>query len=276
MLRHPCFDEKAHRVVGRLHLPVAPKCNIQCAYCDRRYPCVSENRPGVAYRIISPQEAPGYVARALTLEPRIEVIGIAGPGDALANEETFEALSLVRQNFTELKFCVSTNGLLLKERLPDLISLGVKFLTVTVNAVTLETASKIYLWVRYQGEKRIGLEAVEILLACQQEGIREAAEAGIRVKINTVLIPGINDTEVVEIARLARENGAKLMNIIPLIPLGRFHNRRPPTGAELRLARARAARFMPQFLSCRRCRADAFGVPAEGDPLTSTLWAAIA
>ncbi|QJA06055.1 radical SAM protein [Thermosulfurimonas marina] len=274
MIRHPCFDETAHRTVGRLHLPVAPRCNVQCAYCDRRYPCVSENRPGTARRVIPPEEAPDYVEMALTLEPRIEVIGVAGPGDPLANEETFRALSRVREAFPRLKFCVSTNGLLLKEKLPDLVSLGVQFLTVTVNAATLETASKFYLWVRYQGKKLTGKEAAEAILSCQMEGLREAAKAGIRIKVNTVLVPGINDAEVGEIARRVWETGAHLMNIIPLIPLGRFRDRRPPTEAELRWARRLASRFMPQFLSCRRCRADAAGVPGEGDSLQTILWAA--
>ncbi len=274
MIRHPCFDEKAHRVVGRLHLPVAPRCNVQCAYCDRRYPCVNENRPGTACRLISPEEAPEYVAMALTLEPRIEVIGVAGPGEPLANEETFQALSRVRESFPGLRFCLSTNGLLLKERLPDLISLGVQFLTVTVNAATLETASKFYLWVRYQGKKLTGEEAAEALLSSQMEGLRAAARLGIRVKVNTVLVPGINDAEVGEIARRVWEAGAHLMNIIPLLPLGRFHGRRPPTEIELSWARRLASRFMPQFLSCRRCRADAAGIPGEGDSLQTILWAA--
>jgi len=105
MLRHPCFDERAHRVVGRLHLPVAPRCNIKCAYCERKVGCVNERRPGVSTTIISPSEVVTYVERALAFEPRIEVVGIAGPGDALANEETFLALAEVKKHFPELKIC---------------------------------------------------------------------------------------------------------------------------------------------------------------------------
>ncbi|MBX6423087.1 radical SAM protein [Thermosulfurimonas sp. F29] len=275
MIRHPCFDEEAHRLVGRLHLPVAPRCNVRCAYCDRRYACVSENRPGASRRVISPEEAPAYVETVLTLEPRIEVVGVAGPGDPLANEETFEALSRVRESFPQLKFCVSTNGLLLKEKLADLVYLGVRFLTVTVNAATPETAEKVYLWVRYRGKRLSGREASEFLLSRQLEGIAAAAEAGLRVKVNTVLVPGINDVEVAEIARRVWEAGAHLMNIIPLIPLAHFRHRRPPTETELRWARRLASRFMPQFLSCRRCRADAAGVPGEGDLPQAAFCAAL-
>ncbi|MDT3428316.1 MoaA/NifB/PqqE/SkfB family radical SAM enzyme, partial [Paenibacillus forsythiae] len=31
--RHPCYSEEAHRFFARMHIPVAPACNIQCNYC---------------------------------------------------------------------------------------------------------------------------------------------------------------------------------------------------------------------------------------------------
>ncbi len=259
MLRHPCFDEKAHRLVGRVHLPVAPRCNVLCAYCDRRYPCVNENRPGLARQIIAPEEAVSYVAWALSLEPRIEVVGVAGPGDPLANEETFLALERLRRAYPELKFCLSTNGLLLEERLPQLLELGVEFVTVTVNACSEETAAKLYLSVRYQGQKR----SPAFLLEKQRRGLQAASQAGLTLKLNMVLVPGINAHEVEGVARLAAESGVRIMNLIPLIPLGRLASHRPPSTKELRRARSVAARFVPQFLSCKRCRADALGVPGE-------------
>ena len=90
ILEHPCFQEKCHGQFGRIHLPVAPKCTIQCAFCDRKYDCVNESRPGVASKIITPKEALERTAQALQKEPRIRVAGIAGPGDPLVNRETFE------------------------------------------------------------------------------------------------------------------------------------------------------------------------------------------
>ncbi len=44
---HPCYNKAASANWGRLHLPVAPNCNIQCNYCNRKYDCANENRPGV-------------------------------------------------------------------------------------------------------------------------------------------------------------------------------------------------------------------------------------
>jgi|UPI0005CBE6CF nitrogen fixation protein NifB len=43
---HQCFSEQAHFAFGRIHIPVAPLCNIKCNYCSRKYDCAHENRPG--------------------------------------------------------------------------------------------------------------------------------------------------------------------------------------------------------------------------------------
>ncbi|WP_457755495.1 radical SAM protein [Thermodesulfatator indicus] len=264
MLRHPCFDHKAHRVVGRLHLPVAPRCNIKCAYCEQGIGCVNESRPGVAGEVILPEEAISYVERALSFEPRLEVIGIAGPGDALANEETFVALKAVKDRFPELKICLSTNGLALPESLPRMLEVGVEFVSVTVNFISPEVGAKLVRWVKAQDLLK-GEEAAYFLTTKQLEGITLAAQAGLRVKVNTVLVPEVNEKEIPLIAKEVAQAGASLMNIIPLIPLGEFSNHRAPTQKELNRARAKAAKYIPQFLVCKRCRADAVGVPGLAD-----------
>jgi len=54
---HPCFSKEAHHKFGRIHLPVAPACNIQCRYCIREYDCANESRPGITSRVLKPHEA---------------------------------------------------------------------------------------------------------------------------------------------------------------------------------------------------------------------------
>lgn len=92
---HPCYSEKASHTFGRAHLPVAPKCNIQCNYCVRKFDCVNESRPGVTSEVLDPQKAFEKVRDIINEYPYIKVIGIAGPGDPLDNEETFETFRLV-------------------------------------------------------------------------------------------------------------------------------------------------------------------------------------
>lgn len=274
--RHPCFSKAAHNRFGRVHLPVAPACNINCKYCERKYDCANESRPGVTSRVFSPEEALERVRTLVGRNERLSVIGIAGPGDPLANEATFEALGAIHREFPELVLCVSTNGLYLPERVYDLVRAGVSSLTVTINAVSFETAEKIYSWVRYGGERYRGEEAARLLLINQWAGLRAAVHEGLLVKVNSVFIPGVNDAELPEIARFAGERGAHLMNILPLIPQAEFAYLRRPSHDEMKSMRAGCGRYIPQMTHCRQCRADAFGALGEdGDMELETLHARI-
>ncbi|MCP2238971.1 hypothetical protein [Thermoanaerobacterium thermosaccharolyticum] len=69
---HPCFNPDAALYHGRIHLPVAPKCNIKCKYCDRKTGCVNENRPGVTTKVMDPYEAILYAKKMVNLLHPIE------------------------------------------------------------------------------------------------------------------------------------------------------------------------------------------------------------
>lgn len=106
---HPCFGGHKKNV-GRIHLPVSPGCNIACRFCDRVLNDVEE-RPGVASKIISPEESLGILEKALRLCPDITVAGIAGPGDPLASEYALRTFRLIKVKYPSLIKCMSTNGL---------------------------------------------------------------------------------------------------------------------------------------------------------------------
>jgi len=125
-LAHPCFDEEAKHTNARVHLAVAPKCNIQCNYCNRKYDCVNESRPGVTSSILTPGQAAGYLRELDTRLDNLAVVGIAGPGDPFANpEETLETMRRVKADFPEKIFCLSTNGLDLEPYIDEIAELGV-------------------------------------------------------------------------------------------------------------------------------------------------------
>lgn len=258
---HPCFGESgAYHKFGRIHLPVAPGCNIQCKYCVRKHDCANENRPGVTSRVINPQEAVNRVRDSLAKEPRINVAAVAGPGEALANPATFETLRLVNQEFPYLIKCMSTNGLLLPDSLDLLLEAGVSHLTITINAVDSSIGKQIYSWVRFKGRRLFGEAAFRVLSANQLEGLRAAVRQGITVKVNSVLIPGINDEHLVEVAQSVAEGGAYIMNIMKLIPQGEFSDRKAPSHHELFKVQRQCESFIQQFRGCRHCRADAVGM----------------
>jgi nitrogen fixation protein NifB len=263
---HPCYSLQAHMRYARIHLPVCRGCNLGCNYCERLIggPSYHSYRPAVCDRVISPPEAISLIEQ-YTPREELKVAGIAGPGEPLFDQATFQTLRLVGLTFPDLILCLSTNGLLLPDYARVLAEMKVSTLTVTVNTLEERTARKIYSHVLMEGNKLTGARAAQTIVARQIAGVQEASDAGIRVKINTVLIPGVNDKEIGSIARASREAGASIQNIVPLIPLGRFRDRKPASCEDLIRAREAGMPFIDQFTWCRQCRADSAGVPGLGD-----------
>lgn len=276
--RHPCFSQGAHGRAGRLHLPVSPSCNIRCRFCTRGL-SASARRPGVAGRVIAPGEAGALVDKALALCPELAVVGVAGPGDALATDHALAALAGVHRAHPELLLCLSTNGLRLTERVDELVEAGVATVTVTVNSLDPAAQARLCRSISLRlpgqpGERLVPGEAgARLLIAAQIAGIEAAVAAGLVVKVNTVLVPGVNDAGIAALAGRAALAGASLMNVIPLIARSGAADLRPPTCDELKAARAAAERHLPVFRHCRQCRADAFGVPGRDDDLGARLFA---
>jgi nitrogen fixation protein NifB len=259
---HPCFGGN-HHGNGRMHLAVAPRCNIKCGYCTRRHDCANESRPGVTSRLLTPVEALDKVREVMAsdlLGPMIKVIGIAGPGDPLANEETFTTFRMIDEEFPHLIKCLSTNGLLLPDKIDELEELGLHSLTITLNTLDPSIGARIYSHVMRGGRRYGGEEAARILIANQLEGLRRAAGYGMTVKVNTVYIPGVNETQIALVAEKVKELGASVMNVMPLIPQADFAGVAPPTAEELAAVQAANERIIGQFRHCRQCRADAVGL----------------
>jgi nitrogen fixation protein NifB len=261
MNQHPCFNDWAHDRVGRIHLPVAPRCNIQCNFCEHRM-CADIQHPGWAAKLLSPDEAVSMIQSVVDERQAYDfVVGIAGPGDALANEQTFQTLALIHSNYPQIVTCLCTNGLLLEDKLEAMTGAGVRALTVTVNAPDSSVGKNIYSWAKYRGTIYREEEAAALIIEKQFNGIRKAITAGFSLKVNTVLIPGVNDEHMTELALRLRETGVDLMNIMPLIPSGKMKNLRAPTCDELRNTRQDCEEIIPQFYRCEQCRADVVYLP---------------
>lgn len=264
--RHPCYSFTAggHQRSGRLHVPVSPACNIRCRFCRREFNRM-EQRPGVARRLVAPSEAVGIVERALTLCPAIRVIGIAGPGDTLATGHAIRTFALVHARFPDLVNCLSTNGLLLEEKSEQLVEAGVRTVTVTVNAVHPSILERICRGIVLRGERLKGIAAAKALIANQLRGIRRVTRLGAVVKVNTVLIPGVNEEHIGTVAAAVAAAGASLINVIPLIPAHELAHIPAPDFIQVHDARAAAEKHLTVFTHCHRCRADACGIPGETD-----------
>jgi nitrogen fixation protein NifB len=275
---HPCFNDKARHTFGRVHLPVAPGCNIQCNFCNRKFDCVNESRPGVSSGLLTPVQAMAYLEEVFRRKRNIAVVGIAGPGDPFANpEQTMETMRLVRERYPEMLLCLATNGLNAAAYLDGMAELHVSHVTVTVNAVDPEVAARIYAWVREGKRIRGPREGAEILLFRQLEVIRGLKARGITTKVNTIVIPGVNDSHVNEVARRMAELGVDILNIVPYYRNdgANFAHIPEPSAELIRDLRAKAGAFLPMMHHCTRCRADAVGLLGEGisSEMTSVLQA---
>jgi nitrogen fixation protein NifB len=263
LTQHPCFNSEARHTTGRIHLPVAPKCNIQCNYCDRKFDCMNESRPGVTSAVLAPRQALAYLGKVLERVPQLKVVGIAGPGDPFASpDETMETLRLVRENYPDMLLCVASNGLNAAPYAEELAKLQVSHVTITVNTVDPAIGAKIYSWVRDRKTIYRGEAAARLLLERQLASIKALKAAGVTLKINTILVPGVNDDHVAVVAEEMRALGADVMNCIPLYPVAGtpFGEIDELSLGQVKQIRGRVSEIIPQMEHCSRCRADAVGL----------------
>jgi nitrogen fixation protein NifB len=263
LTQHPCFNSDARHTTGRIHLPVAPQCNIQCNYCDRKFDCMNESRPGVTSAVLAPKQALAYLDKVLLRVPQLKVVGIAGPGDPFATpDETLETLRLVREKYPEMLLCVASNGLNTAPYAEDLARLQVSHVTITVNTIDPLIGAKFYSWVRDRKKIYRGEEGARVLLERQLASIHALKAAGVTLKINTILVPGINDHHVEVVAEEMRSLGANVMNCIPLFPVANtpFADKEELPLSEVKKIREHVAEIIPQMEHCTRCRADAVGL----------------
>ena len=278
---HPCYSEQAHRHFARLHLAVAPKCNIQCHYCNRKHDCANESRPGVVSELLTPDQAVQKTLAVGAAIPHLAVVGIAGPGDPLANPEVvFQVFRALTEKAPDLTLCLSTNGLALPDHIDELCQHHVGHVTITINCIDPNVGAQIYPWIVWRGRRLRGREAAEVLITRQLQGLDLLVKRGVLVKINSVLIPGVNDQHLVEVNRVVKAKGAFLHNIMPLISRpehGAYYGKtgqREPTDAELAALRDICADEDGEtgvMKHCQQCRADAVGLLGQDRGAEFTL-----
>ncbi|MEH6773205.1 MAG: nitrogenase cofactor biosynthesis protein NifB [Cereibacter changlensis] len=267
---HPCYSEEAHHYFARMHVAVAPACNIQCNYCNRKYDCANESRPGVVSERLTPEQAARKVIAVAAEVPQLSVLGIAGPGDAAYDwRKTKATFDLVAARLPDIKLCLSSNGLALPDHVDEIVAMNVDHVTLTINTLDPEVGARIYPWVFHRGRRHSGVEGATILLARQMQSLDMLVARGVLVKVNSVMIPGINDAGLIELNRVVKAKGAFLHNIMPLISdpahgtqFG-LTGQRGPSAAELRAVQEACSGGANLMKHCRQCRADAVGLLGE-------------
>jgi nitrogen fixation protein NifB len=210
---------------------------------------------------MTPTQAIKVTLDELRKDPNLRIVAVSGPGDPLTCPQTFKTLRGIRALNADIDLCLCTNGVLLEEKTKQLVELGVRAISVTMSTVSPETASQIYEWAVIDGKRLTGRKMGEKIIDVQLRGISSATKSGVFVKVNSILIPEMNGEQMEALAGALGDAGARLQNIVPLIPFDNMINERPPTQNELDDARNRASRVMEQFYHCKQCRSDVVGIP---------------
>ena len=99
----------------------------------------------------------------------------------------------------------------------EICKYNIDHVTITINMVDPVVGAKIYPWIFWDHRRVTGIEAATILHRQQMLGLEMLTARGVLTKINSVLIPGINDEHLIEVNREVKKRGAFLHNIMPLI-----------------------------------------------------------
>jgi nitrogen fixation protein NifB len=213
-------------------------------------------------------QAVHYLKALVEKMPTLSVCGIAGPGDPFANPvETMQTIRLVRREFPENLICLSTNGLDVAPYIDELAEAEVTHVTITINSLNPVTLAKIYRWVRFNKRVYREIEGGKVLSEQQLSNLARLKEKGITVKVNTVVCPGINETEITEIAGRVAALGADTMNCIPLYPTEdtEFVALLQPSKEMMQVIKRDIATYIMPMTHCARCRADAAGLLGNDD-----------
>lgn len=188
-LRGDTLKDAHGREVTSLRISVTQRCNLKCFYCHRE----GETSPSGE---MTPEEIGRLVAIAESLGMRkLKITG----GEPLLRDDIVEVVSACNPHMKEVS--ITTNGILLKEKATDLLEAGMDRVNVSLDTVDPDTYGKI-----------TGVDALPSVLA----GIEEAVSVGLTpVKLNMVLMKGINEDQVEQMIQLAGEKDV-ILQIIEL------------------------------------------------------------
>lgn len=264
MESHCCFCTNTDDFVpsARIHVPLAKKCSMGCAYCNYRLDKnISDefNRPGVSSKTVtSAAEIETYVISAME-RYLPNVVGVSGPGEALENFKQLEYLQLfLLENYPSVSLCICSNGRFFDMFADKLVTWkNLKYFTLTINSLNVDTIKKLYFSVHNDSD-------AERLISNQTNAVRVLSKSGVKIKVNIVYIPGINDSEIEDICYQLDRIGVDCFNIIPVVYSSSDKLIEPSANYDI----DQNVEIVKTYLKeknykitclCRRCRADFCG-----------------
>src|SRR5918995_24964 len=184
------------RTVRDLRISVTDRCNFRCRYC-----MPAEGMTWLDRSELLTYEEIERVARVCVERFGFDGIRITG-GEPTVRAHLPVLVEKLARLGTDLS--LTTNGATLRLLAGDLRAAGLRRINVSLDSLRPETFLAI--------SRRDALEQV-------LDGIDAALEAGLApVKVNCVLVRGVNDDEIVDFARFGRERGVTI-RFIEFMPL---------------------------------------------------------
>ncbi len=181
-----------------LRISVTDLCQYRCLYCTPPEGVQLFSR----WRILRYEEMLAFV-RIVKKHLGLAKVRITG-GEPLVRADVVDFVGMLAKEGIE-DLALTTNGRLLAKLAPELCRAGLKRVTVSLDSLSAETYGQI----TRGGDLQAALDGIE---AAQRVGLSP-------VRVNTTVLRGINDSEIVPLAGFAIEHGLTL-RFIELMPLG--------------------------------------------------------
>jgi GTP 3',8-cyclase len=190
------MEDSFGRVAKKLRISVTDRCNMRCSYC-------------MPYNNTTWFEQDNLlnfdqIVRIATIFANQGIDKIKITGGEPTIRPNIENLVKSLSNIDGIKsISMTTNGLLLKGKVNQLKESGLQSVNISLDTFDRKRFAAI-----------TGVDGLDKVL----ESIDAASSAGMPVKINTVVIRGWNDDEIVRFAKFSRETG-HLVKYIEFMPL---------------------------------------------------------
>ncbi|SEN63645.1 cyclic pyranopterin monophosphate synthase subunit MoaA [Mesobacillus persicus] len=192
-----------NRPLRDLRISVTDKCNFRCTYC------MPAEIFGPDYPFLTNKELLSFdelerLAKIFVAHLGVKKIRITG-GEPLMRPKLAEFIEKVKNIEGVEDIAMTTNGSLLPKYAKELKAAGLKRVSISLDSLNDEIFGKI------NGR---GVSVQTVL-----DGIDAASEAGLQVKINMVVKRGMNDSEVLPMAKFFREKG-HILRFIEFMDVG--------------------------------------------------------
>lgn len=186
------------REINYLRLSITERCNLRCIYCRESNDCfTAENE-------LTAAEISRIVAQMIALG--VNKVRVTG-GEPLVRKDLEDIISDIARHDEVKDLCMTTNAQGLENRVMDLRRAGLQRLNISLDSLCKERYSKM----TRGGHLSDVLAGVEASIACGMKC----------VKINTVLVRGVNDSEIDDFIQLAKDYPLDV-RFIELMPIGRL------------------------------------------------------